>query len=263
MTDQTLQQLLAERVTAYAESDRPRELIDAGIDKMFKDVVDDAFRGYGDFSKAIKEAVKQALPANVSDMFELTRYNHLIANALRERWEQAALSSMVVQQANQSIEEILSGDGIVEGEVSLRALLDAFVEANKEEAAEKRWSSPEIRFEQHEGQRSTTLSVFFDPQPESAWKDEYSFGGRDSRNDYALKHRLHMQLTGEVRPSSDSWRDEIQVGEVYHAAIDEKNISQHLNVRSKWERMLAALYYGKAVVLIDCEADDFDYGVDD
>ncbi|HEP9081603.1 TPA: hypothetical protein VDV02_006503, partial [Pseudomonas aeruginosa] len=44
MSQQTLQDLLAERVTLYAASDRPRELIDEGIDKMFKEVVSDAFR---------------------------------------------------------------------------------------------------------------------------------------------------------------------------------------------------------------------------
>ena len=262
MSDKTLQTLLAERVTAYAQSDRPRELIDAGIDKMFKDVVDDAFRSYGDFSKAIKEAVKQALPANVSDMFELTRYNSLIANALRTRWEQAALSSLVVEQANQSIDEILSGEGAIAGEVSLRELLDEFVKANMEDAAERRWGSPEIRFEENESRRSSTLSVFFDPQPENAWKDEFSFRGNDGRHDYSLKHRLHMHLTEEVRPATDSWRPEIRVGKVYAAAIDEKNITQRLDVRNKWERMLAALYYGQAVVLIDCDADDFSYGLD-
>lgn len=54
MSQQTLQELLAERVTVYAQSDRPRELIDEGIDKLFKEIVSDAFRSYGDFGGAIK-----------------------------------------------------------------------------------------------------------------------------------------------------------------------------------------------------------------
>lgn len=167
MTEQTLQQLLAQRVSEYAASDRPRELIDAGIDKMFKEVVDDAFRSYGDFGKAIKEAVKEALPANVSDMFELTRYNALVAESLRQRWEAAAVSETLMVKANAAIDEVLSND-FVSGEVSLRKLLDAFVEHNKEKAAEEHWSHPEIRFEDGSVGSGKYLHIFFDPEP-STW----------------------------------------------------------------------------------------------
>lgn len=103
MTDQTLQQLLAERVTAYAESERPRELIDAGIDKMFQSVVDDLFRSYGDYTKAVKEAMSAAMPANVGDVFELTKYNAMVASLLRQRWEQAAVESLVLKTADKAI----------------------------------------------------------------------------------------------------------------------------------------------------------------
>ena len=40
----TLQQLLSERVTAFADSDRPREIIDKAVEAMFVDVIKDAFR---------------------------------------------------------------------------------------------------------------------------------------------------------------------------------------------------------------------------
>ncbi|HHM9318137.1 TPA: hypothetical protein ACRNS5_005364 [Pseudomonas aeruginosa] len=107
MSQQTLQDLLAERVTLYAASDRPRELIDEGIDKLFKEVVSDAFRSYGDFGGAIKEAVKAALPANVSDILDLQRYNAIVANALRQRWESAGLSAVILEQADKSIPRCL------------------------------------------------------------------------------------------------------------------------------------------------------------
>src|SRR5471032_1856246 len=121
MSEQTLQALLAERVTAYAKSDRPRELIDEGIEKLFKEVVSDTFRSYGDFGGAIKEAVKAALPANVSDVFDLQRYNAVVANALRQRWEAAGLGAIILEQADKSITEVLTGDGLIAGEVSLKA----------------------------------------------------------------------------------------------------------------------------------------------
>lgn len=248
MSDQqTLQQLLNDRVAEYAASDRPRELIDAGIDKMFKDVVDDAFRSYSDFGKAIKEAVKSALPANVSDMFELTRYNAIVAEALRERWVSAAVSETLMVKATAAIDEALSND-FVAGEVSLRALLDAFVEDHKEQAAEDRWESPEIRFVEDDSHGMNTLAVFFDPEPESSYRSGFS---SSSRQNYGLKHRLHIRLSDDGRS-----------GEVYSATLDDKKVSLNLNFYSKWQRMLAALYFGNAKVLIDCDADDFSYGFD-
>lgn len=257
---QTLEQLLIERVSAYAAGDRPRELIDDGIDKLFKDVIDDAFRSYGDFGKAIKDAVKEALPANVSDMFELTRYNALVAEALRQRWEAAAVSETLITKATASIEEVLRNDA-VSGEVSLRTLLQAFVEAHKEEAAENGWEAPEIRFEEAESYGRTSLAVYFDPKPESAWKADNPYSSRSSRHDYELKHRLHIRLTGEVRQAKERWERDVQIGEVYSAQLDDKKVSLSLNIRGEWERMLASLYFGNAQVLVDCDADDFSYGI--
>lgn len=262
MTEQTLQQLLSERVTAYAQSDRPRELIDAGIDKMFQDIVQDLFRSYGDVSKSIKAAIAAAMPASVGDAFELTRYNALLAETLRQRWEQAALHSTVFEQAGKAIDEILSGDGLIAGEVSLRALLEEFVSAHKEQAQENSWSSPEIRFEERESYGSTFLSIYFDPEPESAHMSSGRYGSRDRRHDFSLKHRLSIRLTGEVRPGADRWSGNVSVGEVYSAQLDDKKVCLQMDIRDKWERMLASLYFGNAKILVDCEADDFSYGVD-
>ena len=50
MSEQTLQALLAERVTAFANSDKPVEIIDEHVKKMFTNVVDNCFGRYGDRS---------------------------------------------------------------------------------------------------------------------------------------------------------------------------------------------------------------------
>ncbi|MFJ3121076.1 hypothetical protein ACIPI6_31620 [Pseudomonas protegens] len=260
MTEQTLQALLAERVTVYAASDRPRELIDEGIEKMFKSVVEDAFRSYGDFSGQIKEAVKAALPANVSDMFELQRYNALIANALRQRWEDAAMGSAILEHADKSISEVLSADGLLSGEVSLKALLDEFVNDHKEQAAEDHWERPEIRFEESSGHSNEFLYIAFDPEPEDS-RDRriYSSSGRSI---HSLKHSLHVHIKGE-RETGDHFRKKEQFGEVISAKLDEKKVAINMRIRTKWERMLASLYFGNATLVVDCDPDDFSYGFDD
>lgn len=257
MNDLSLKDLLAERLDAYSTSDRPRELIDAGIEKMFQSVVDDLFRSYGDFTKVVKDAMSAALPANVGDVFELTKYNALVASLLRERWEQAAVESLVIKTADKAIAELLSGEGLITGEVSLRKLLQAFVEGHKDQAREEGWERPEIRFEEETRYNSTYLSVYFDPEPESSHRSSlYSI---EARGNYSLKHSLSIRLSDEERPAANSWDSAIRLGEVYHARLDDKKIDLKMSVRSSWERILASLYFGNAVILIDCEPDDISY----
>jgi len=258
--EQTLQQLLAEQVSAYALSDRPRELIDEGIDKLFKDVVQDAFRSYGDFGSAIKEAVKSALPANVGDMFELQRYNALIANSLSQRWEAAALHSVIIEQADKSITELLTGDGLLTGEVSLNKLINAFIDAHKDQAAEERWDRPEIRITEGDsyGTSNKFLHIYFDPQSEESARSGYR---SSARSDYELKHSMHVLIKG-ARETSDHFRKSDEFGEVYSASLDEKKVSINMQVRSEWQRLVASLYFGNALLVIDCDPDDFSYGFD-
>lgn len=261
MSEQTLQALLAERVTAYAQSDRPRELIDEGIEKLFKEVVSDTFRSDGDFGGAIKEAVKAALPANVSDVFDLQRYNAVVANALRQRWEAAGLGAIILEQADKSITEVLTGDGLIAGEVSLKALLDEFIEHHKDSAAEGQWERPEIRAEEGDGSYShKTLHIYFDPEPEGSYRSSHY--SSSSRSNYSLKHALHVSIKGE-RETGDRWKPTIAFGEVYSAKLDDKKLAINMQVYSKWERMLAALYFGNAILLIDCDTDDLSYGLYD
>lgn len=256
MTEQTLQQLLAERVTAYAASERPKELIDAGIDKLFKEVVDDAFLSYGDFGKAIKEAVAQALPAKVEDMFDLCRYNALVANALKQRWEAAAVESTLLTHAHKAIDEVLD-QSFITGEVSLRALFDEFVERYKEEAAENHWESPEIRFEESDD----FLHIYFDPEPEEAYRGD-GYSRLSERSQYELRHALHLRITGK-KETGITWSPFNLVGEVYSAKLGGNKIATNMQIYAKWERMLASLYFGNATLVVDCEPDDLSYGLYD
>lgn len=262
MNNQTLQQLLADRVSVFAESDRPREMIDAGIEKLFQEVVSEAFRSYGDFGKAVKEAVTKALPANVSDMFQLSRYNALVSEALRQRWHAAAVESTLMASANKAIDEVLSQEYIT-GEVSLRKLFESFIEENKESAAENQWEHPEIRFEDGTIGSSPYLHIFFDGKPESAYKSERSSYSRDKRISYELAHALHIAIDGEREEGLDHWRRVVRYGHVYAARLDDKKVAVDMQIRNNWERILASLYFGNATLVIDCDPDDFSYGLYD
>lgn len=262
--NQTLQQLLAERVTLFANGDRPREIIDKAVEAMFVDVIKDAFRSYGDLAKAVQEAIKAAMPANVGDVFELTKYNALIAESLKHRWHQAAVESTLLERATAAIDEVMSPEFIA-GEVSLRALLEQFVEENKEEASREGWEHPEIRFRDGTIGNSPYLHIHFDPKPEAEHRKERSAQAwsRTERGDHELAHALNIQIQGEREDGPDHFKRRIQFGRVYSAKLDEKKVAVDMQIYSRWERMLASLYFGNATLLIDCDEDDFSYGLYD
>lgn len=254
MNQQTLQELLADRVTAYAHSDRPRELIDEGIEKLFKEIVSDTFRSYGDFGGAIKEAVKAALPANLSETFELTRYNAMAANALKEKWENSGVGADMVRLAQQQIDEVLNKDAMPEA-ISLRELMEAFIEDHKEEAAEDHWERPDIRFQPSD---YGGLHIYFDKKPKESGLSIYSRSSE--RSEYMLDNAIHISFD---RSGKDRNEEGHEVGEVYAAKIDNEKINQTLKFRTGFEKMVAALYFGASKIIVDCEEDDFSYGIYD
>ncbi|MNH40196.1 hypothetical protein D3C79_1014820 [compost metagenome] len=71
-----------------------------------------------------------------------------------------------------------------------------------------------------------------------------------------------MKITGQ-RDAENHWRKADEFGEVYSAQLDEKKVSVNMQVRSDWERMLASLYFGNAILVIDCDPDDLSYGLFD
>lgn len=254
MSQQTLQELLADRVTAYAQSDRPRELIDEGIEKLFKEIVSDTFRSYGDFGGAIKEAVKAALPANLSETFELTRYNAMVANALKEKWENSGVGADMVRLAQMQIDEVLSKDAMP-AVISLQELLEAFVEDHKESAAEEHWEAPDIRFQPSD---YGGLHIYFDKKPRDHAITRHSISSE--RSEYMLDNAIHISFDRNGKDRDDEGRE---VGQVYAAKIDNEKISQTLKFRTGFEKMVAALYFGASKIIVDCDEDDFSYGIYD
>ena len=258
--DLTLQQLLTERVATFAAGDRPKAIIDEHVEKMFKSVIDDCFRIYGDLGKAVSEAIKASLPANVGSMFELSRYNDLVATALREKWASAGVSGDMVRRAQESIDEILKDD-IVPEFVGLHDLLETFATEHREKATENQWERPRIIIESDQPGRWQSIKVAFDPEPDdshAATRSSFS-SARPDRSFYDLDNHLAMSVDG--RNEKDQ-----PFGRIYGARIDGEPIGRNFKMYGKWERLLAALYFGAAKLVIDCDQDDVDsitYGLYD
>lgn len=252
--EQTLQQLLAERVTAFANSEKPVEIIDEHVKKMFTSVIDNCFGRYGDMGKHVEEAIKAALPANLTEIFELTRYNAMIAAALRDKWENSGVETDMVRRAQQQIDEVLNKDQMP-SIISLQDLMEAFIEEHKESAAEEHWEHPDIRFQPSD---YGGLHIYFDAKPKDRGISSYS--GRSERSEYELDNAIHISFARHGKDRDEQGR---QVGSVYAAKMNSEKISQKLKFRTKFEKLVAALYFGSSKIIVDCDEDDFSYGIYD
>ncbi|WP_422101969.1 hypothetical protein [Vreelandella sp.] len=244
MSNQSLEQLLHARISEFTASERPKEIIDQYVEKMFASVIEDAFRSYGDMGKAVKEAIQAAMPGNVSSMVELTRYNNLISNAMKEKWEQSGVASDVVRRAHEAIEEAVSELEVPEF-VSLRKLLESFVEEYAEDAMQNGWEAPRIEINESES-LDGYYHIYFDKAPSDS---SYS-----KRSVYGLDNMLAVRTSGIEK------YDDHDTGEVYAAQIDNDIMGKKMGVwTTPWEKQMVALYYGGAKLVIDCDADDFSY----
>ncbi|MNY45392.1 hypothetical protein D3C86_1804900 [compost metagenome] len=75
---------------------------------------------------------------------------------------------------------------------------------------------------------------------------------------YSLKNAVHIHFHDKAKNDDGN-----NVGKVYSAKLDGDVIGKQLSIRNGWERLVAALYYGAATIVVDCEEDDFSYNLDD
>ena len=178
----------------------------------------------------------------------------MIAAALKEKWENSGVEADMVRLAQQQIDEVLNKDAMPEV-ISLQALMEAFVEDHKESAAEDHWDHPDIRFQPSD---YGGLHIYFDKQPKDHGVSTYSRSSE--RSEYLLDNAIHISFDRHGKDRDEQGRE---VGTVYSAKIGGEKISQTLRFRTPFEKMIAALYFGKSKIIVDCEEDEFSYGIYD
>lgn len=250
MSEQTLQSMLMDGVTRFTESAKPAEIIDKHVESMFTDIIKDNFRSYSDMGKLVSRAIKDALPSNVKDLFELTRYNDLIATAMKAQWESSGVTGEMLRRSQAAIDEALKDD-IVPAFVNLSDLMESFIEEHKESAQENNWSAPYLTIREDENSYGSTkhLHVCFSKDPEES--------GRVSRRSrFDMDNRISISIDGTNEGGQE-------FGHVYSAQLEGKPIGRNFMIYKRWEKLTAALYFGGAQLVIDIDEYDVSYGIDD
>lgn len=248
----TLEAIMVDQVQAFAESDRPSEIITANVDRLFSELVREAFSSHGTFAAGVKAEFARALPANLSKIIELPRYNDLVANALRERWEEAGVTGDLLRRAKEAIDDLLRNDYIPEF-ISLRELLDAFVEVHQVKASERDWHVPHISITETDGVagRGRYIHVLFDAEPEFNYRERHAMRER-TRADIDYPNRITIHITG----NNDLGHE---FGQVITAVLEGEPIGRHFTMTTRWKKLVACLYFGASKLVVDCGPEEFAY----
>lgn len=253
--EKTLAELLRERVTEFAQSPKAVERIDQGIEKMFESVISDCFSSYGDLSKVVKESVKAALPGDISNLFELKRYNAIVVESMKRHWEGAGLEADMQKRIGDLLDSTLHENDFPPV-ILLSDFMEAFVQQHSAEAFENGWEAPKVVYKESEN-IAGYHQLYFDKDPD----DPSSYR---TRSIYDLNYRIAFRELDEKHTVKD-WRDidqEIPLAEAYSAMIDSRPASAALNP-NKFGRMVQALYYGMSKIAIDCDPEDTGYPCND
>lgn len=249
LSSTSIADVLAQRITALSTSPQMLEIIDKRVEKFLTDVIDDSFSSWGEFSKGAKDAFKKALPGSIESVIDLERYNAMIADRLNAVFAQSNIANDMVQKAEKALKDAMQDD-LLPPVIKMSELVEAYIADHAERAREEGWERPDFRLEQSDSFLSTEYwHFYFDTHKEESRHSS-------ERSKYQLENCLDMRVLKDEAIGDD------EVCEVYSAKINDKFVQRIISttgVRSKWEKMVFALYYGQSKICLDCDPDDHYY----
>ena len=253
--DNNLSTLLANDIAAglkaFEQSDAYKDLIQSKIKKLIEEALDEAIGWRSDFNKQIKAAIQKAMPANVEKAIDLTLYNTLLVQEIKNTWEANAISSHAGEKAKEVVLDFIKGYTVPEY-ITMTQLIETFIEMNEDDAAQNQWERPHIFFEPME---HSDTSYGFGIEDH---KEEYS--RYSSRSEKTSAHQFDNNLY--ISPIKDEMHDGHPVycvfsGRLGHSPLGNSEIKKFY---SDFDKLIAYIYYGGSKLVLDTtDFDDFSY----
>lgn len=101
-----LNKIVNDTLATLEKENYVENIVKARFEKTIKDIVDDVFREYSDFGKALKKHIEENLNVNL-DKLELSGYNSLILAALKEKLD-AVITVQGIEKVKEATEKMLS-----------------------------------------------------------------------------------------------------------------------------------------------------------
>jgi len=231
---------IARHCAEFEKSDAYSEMILAAVKSLYEEAIKDTFR-WGNFPKAVKEALESALPANISEIVDLPRYNLMMARALAESWETSAVSDQLVKQMQDLVIDFIKEDEIPEF-IKASELWAAYIEQYQDEALHEGWEHPHVTVSDDD--RGFVLVGFN--------KENKNRSRSHSDKPYMCEvylgfHRVTDKDRKAVKQDGDEFYT-LYAGKLGHSdALGKKPV----RFGSKFERLVGALYYGNSKLIMN------------
>lgn len=243
---------LASAFQSYQQSEAYQKLITTHIEKMISDALDTMFGWRGDFRKQFEEALKAAMPNDITKMVDLAKYNTLFAQSLQTTWVDSALPAQVVNQVKKVVLEFTEKFNIPQY-VTMTELVQAFIDENAEEAAQEGWDRPHTFFQWSESHTGRDSGFSFGIEDH---KEESRFSSQKDK-DHAFQFESNIYLS-PAKEDHDGYKTyEVYSGRLGDTPLGNSNIKSFY---SDFEKLVACMYYGGTKLVLDTEdMDDFYY----
>lgn len=242
---------IAAGLKAFEQSDAYKDLIQSKIKKLIEEALDEAIGWRSDFNKQIKAAIQKAMPANIENAIDLTLYNTLLVQEIKNTWEANAISSHASEKAKEVVLDFIKGYTVPKY-ITMTQLIETFIEMNEDDAAQNQWERPHIFFERM-GNSYTSYGFGIEDH-----KEEYS--SYSSRSEKTSAHQFENNLY--ISPNEGETHDGHPVYRVFSGRLGDTPLGngEIKKFYSKFDRLIAYIYYGGSKLVLDTtDFDDFSY----
>lgn len=243
----------------FEASDEFNEMISKHVRSLYENAIQDVFR-WGKFPEAVKDALKEALPANIAEVCDLPRYNLLLARTLDEQWKANAISDRLVTQMQTLVKDFIEQDQTPKF-IKASDLWRAYVEQYLDDATHEGWERPEVVVEEKEESWGKFFYVGLNKEPykECSWS-------HSKRPDSYYQCEIYLGFRRENeshdRGAKPLMHDGHEVYSLFTGKLDGNDVlgKRVVSFHTKFEKLVGALYYGDSLLVLDeSDADEIYY----
>lgn len=250
----TLANDIARHCRQFEQSDAYQEMLRKHVAALYETAIEGAFR-WSDFSKTIRKALEESLPANISEMVDLPKYNLLLARTMAEQWETKAVGEQMVKQMQDLITNFVKEDSIPEF-IKASELWQAYTESYAEEALHNGWESPHVVVSNDVG--DGFFYVGLDKEPQGSSSSYLSRTVKDKPYQCEVYLGFHHVIDDRKQAVQHDGHD---VYTLFAGQLDNSDAlgKKPVQFRDKFEKLVGALYYGNSKLIDDMSAEDIYY----
>lgn len=248
-----------EHCRQFESSDEFHKMIAEHVRGLYESAIKDTFR-WGKFPDAVKKALEEALPANITEMCDLPKYNLLLARTLDEQWKANAVSESLVTQMQDLVKGFIEQDKTPKY-IKASDLWAAYLEGHSEEAAQEGWVRPQVVIE---ADRDGFFYIGFEKEPAS--ESSYSSYLSKDRKEHAHSCEVYLgfsqKTVREGRANTPVLHEGYPVYSLFNGQLEYGDVlgKKPVQFRTAFEKLVGALYYGESLLVLDeCDADDICY----